>query len=182
MDPKLKNMLIAKYVLMIFLALNIIGSIFVIIFDLKLVNQAKEDNIDWFNNEIRDGYYAQYWFISCILIMISNIIISLVALYGAHSESSSISLLVAAGFSVIAVYGAFDPYTKKSFVAFLAPLFATIMAILFGALNFWHLYEQNSTLPGAKIHYVSRKTVRNSTIEPQVNNEKEMTSLNVDED
>ncbi|KAH7640434.1 uncharacterized protein LOC124495641 [Dermatophagoides farinae] len=166
MDSKAKNILIAKYGFMMLIILNILCSIWVIIYDLNVIKRVQENfPDDWHTNEKHEGSTAQYWFAACVLVMIINLIISMIGLYGAKTEQTHFIMIVSALFAVIAVYGAWDKYMKGSIASYLIPLITCIMGILFGSLCFIQMNEESSEVPGAKnIQYI----IRNQPTTPQI--------------
>ncbi|KAF7493749.1 hypothetical protein SSS_09916 [Sarcoptes scabiei] len=157
MDPRLKNYLISKYSLMFMIILNVLASIWTIIFDLKLVEKAKNELPDnWGVDEKNEGYFAQYWFVAGTIVMILNIIISVVALYGVRNDSSTITIICSCLFSIIAIYGAWDKYLKRSFVSFIIPSMTSCLGALFTTLNYRRDFHE--TVPGAaRIKYITRQ-------------------------
>lgn len=167
MDSKEKNKLIARYGFMILIILNILVSIWVIIYDLKVIKRIQEQYPDdWQLNEKHDGSTAHYWFIACVIVMIFNLIISMIGLYGAKTEQMHFIMIVSALFAVIAVYGAWDKYMKGSIASYLMPLITSIVGILYGSLSFMRFIEESSEVPGSKnFQYVIRNQPTTPPIE-----------------
>ena len=136
------------------------------------VKKAQEQSPDdWYTGEKGEGYYAKYWFISCIIVMVVSDLLSLGAFYGAYTENSQIVMIYSALMFVVAVYGAYDKYMKNTFTAFLLPLAIGIVGILYASLNHMRLFE-GSTLPDVSIKYMT-KTKVHSTPTPETYEEEE---------
>ncbi|KAI2803872.1 hypothetical protein RDWZM_001812 [Blomia tropicalis] len=156
MNAKGKNLLIAKYVLMVLIVLYMLNTIWVIIFDVQLANRDKDyGEEDWATKEKLPGYYANYWLAACIVVVSLSNLISLGALYGIYQENSTITMVYSCIMFIVAVYGAYDKYMKCSWTAFLVPLVIGQVGVLYASLNYVQQFE-GSTLPDVAIKYVNK--------------------------
>lgn len=175
MNAKERNLLISKYVFMILVGLNIINSIWVIINDRIWVADAQEKYPDdWYTGKKNEGYYAKYWFIACIVVMIINDLLSLGAFFAVYHESSQIVMIYSTLMFVTAVYCAWDKYIKLSVSGFLFPLATGIVGLLYASLNYIRMFD-NSTLPGVTIQYLTKTNNQPST--PTIENYDEIEKL-----
>ena len=111
---------------------------------------------DWYNNEIHQGHYAKYWFIGCLVIMVFGDLVSLFGIYGAYKEDSQIVTLFSIIMFFLAVYGAWDKYSKGSITSFVVPYITGCAGILYSFLNFKSIYEGHS--PDVNIKYINKPT------------------------
>ncbi|OTF75095.1 hypothetical protein BLA29_010778 [Euroglyphus maynei] len=177
-------MSIARISFMVLIILNILFSIWVIIYDLQVVKRVQEDfPDDWHTNEKHEGSTARYWFIACIIVMIFNLIISMIGLYGAKTEQPQFIMIVSALFAVIAVYGAWDKYMKGSIASYLIPLINCCMGILYGSLCFMRMMQDSSEVPGAKnLKYVIRNHPTTPPIEPNFDEQMPFKSTTIEKE
>lgn len=115
MNAKERNLLIVKYAFLLLVGAYILSSIWVIWRVKMLANYAEETMPDdWLTGEKKEGYYAKYWFIGCVVVVIVGDLLSIGAFYGAYQESSQIIMVYSALLFVLAVYGAWDKYMKET--------------------------------------------------------------------
>lgn len=154
MNAKERNLLIAKYVFLALVAINILNSIWVIISDrMQVVEEQEKNPDDWYDGRRGKGYYAKFWFIACVVVMVVNDLLSLGAFFGVYRESSQIVMIYSALMFVVSVYSAYDIYIRNTYSGFLVPLVTGIVGMLYASLNHLRMYE-GSEVPDVNIRYV----------------------------
>lgn len=155
MNAKLRNIRIAQYLLMILIGINIISSFGVIAFDYFQVKEAEKTfEDDFYTQELHEGHYAKYWFVSCVIIMVLADCICCVGLFAVYKENNHLTLIFSAMMFVLAVYGAWDKYMRGSVASFALPLLTGLVGLLYTTLSYDY-QDQSGELPDIK--YVKRE-------------------------
>lgn len=157
MNAKERNLLIVKYAFLLLVGAYILSSIWVI-WRVKVLADYAEETMpdDWATGVKGEGYYAKYWFIACIVVVVLGGLLSGGAFYGVYQESSQIIMVYSALMFVIAVYGAWDKYMKVTVTG-------KLENFLFGVFRIFNSnFSPHHSLPPAPANRHRRPALRQS--------------------
>ncbi|XP_054165861.1 uncharacterized protein LOC128963384 [Oppia nitens] len=158
---------VTKYVLILFIVLNIGSSIWVGIYNkMRVDHMRREFPDDRWTGDYGKGHSAQLWEKLCITFLVFENIFNVMGIVGTLQENYCLSIMFSGVMFLSALYGSAGKFIRGSVCSYLMPLLVGIIAAVYAHQIRMQNYRLNNRLTSTRT-----TEPKSPTLLPQVNPE-----------